>query len=53
MAYRIDGRTTRNRDRRPAIDPVSLAKFPDAEIVAPPRVVVPNARRPRRYGRFL
>jgi hypothetical protein len=53
MAYRIDGRTALNRDRRPAIDPISLAKFPRVEIVAPPRVVVPNAGRPRRYGRFL
>jgi hypothetical protein len=34
MSYRIDAGTARIRDRRPSIDPISLAKFPDAEIAA-------------------
>lgn len=53
MTCRIDGGTARNRDRRPAIDPISLAKFPGAEIAALTLVVIPNVERPDLRRRFL
>jgi hypothetical protein len=53
MSCRFDGGTARIRDRRPAIDPVSLAKFRGAEIAALARVAIPNAGRPDLRRRFL
>jgi hypothetical protein len=53
MSCRIDGGTARNRDRRPAIDPVSLAKFRGTEIAALALAPIQNAGKPDRCRCFL